>query len=99
MSKLKSTYSVVLRPNLPPTEKELLEHFAGKIVSKAGDELLHFLCTKVDLSHHHYLTMETFDPNDEEDIIVPLRVPHHFVLLILGEEDRKSFGFLADLGW
>ena len=90
---LEPTYSVVLRSDISARDRELLEHFCCKITSKTSDPLLHFLCTKIDLSHHYYIEMETFKPSDEHTH--PLRVPHHYVFLISGAESRPPIGFLS----
>ncbi|MDF2435261.1 MAG: hypothetical protein JWP44_4892 [Mucilaginibacter sp.] len=95
MATLSPTYSVVLRSDIPPLERELLEHFCAKIISRSGEPLLHFLCTKIDLSHFHYIAMETFTSGAEDTH--PVHVPHQYVLLISGDEARPSIGFLADL--
>jgi len=90
---MKPTYSVILRSGLPPREAEFLEIFCGKITSASGeDDLLHFLCTKVDTSHPTYIEMETFHPVEKALSVV--RIPHHFVLLIDGSEERPSIGFM-----
>jgi hypothetical protein len=85
------TYSVVLRSDIPAREREFFIGFCCEITSPQGASLLHFLCTKIDVSHHSYIEMETFHPSDQELSIV--RVPHNFVLLILGSEERPSIGF------
>lgn len=93
MNELVAKYSVVLRSDLPPREKELLNEFCGKIGSSDGDMLLHFRCTKIDLSRNFYIEMESFKPGDE--FTHPVRVPHHYVFLISGDDSRQPIGFLA----
>ena len=95
VSDLVPTYSVVLRSDLSTREKELLGQFCGKLVSSSGEALLHFQCTKIDLSHHFYIEMEAFRPGDE--FTHPVRVPHHYVLLISGDETRPPVGFMGDV--
>lgn len=95
MADLSPTFSVVLRGDIPPRETELLSQLcAGKIVSQTGDSLLHFQCTKIDVSHHFYIEMETFRSGDTSTH--PVRIPHHYVLLISGDETRPSIGFLGE---
>jgi hypothetical protein len=89
---LKSNYSVILKANLPQLEFELLSHYARRVVAESGEELLHFACTKVDDGHHHYLSMESFLPGT--DITDSLRIPHQYVLLISGGENRRPVGFI-----
>ncbi len=91
--KLEPIYSVVLRSSIPPREKEFLGAFScGTITPDAGGEsLLHFQCTKIDVSHHTYIEMETFRQEDSETS--PLKIPHHFVLAIHGFDARRPVGF------
>ena len=86
-------FSVVLRSDLPPRERELFEHFCCNITSPAGGHLLHFLCSEVDTSHPFYIEMETFKPSDTQTH--PIRIPHHLVMLISGADSRAPIGFLA----
>lgn len=87
------TFSVVLRPNLPPEERDFLRRFCCTARGESGTELLHFLCSRIDLSHPHYIEMETFRPSD--DRTWPIRIPHHLVLLISGAESDTPIGFLT----
>lgn len=74
-------------------ELELLEHFCHKITARSGGEsLLGFLCTRIDVSHHSYIEMETIHPADQALSVV--RIPHHLVFLIHGAADRPSLGFV-----
>ncbi len=93
MSKLQATYSVVLRADLPPLEREMLELFCGKILSRSGESLLHFNCTRIDASHHAFLEMETFGPDDTETH--PMRIPYHYIFLISGDQSKSPPGFLT----
>jgi len=87
------TYSVLLRSGLPPMELELLELFCRRITARSGGEyLLEFLCTRVDVSHHSYIEMETIHPTDQAISVV--RIPHQLVFLIHGSDDRPSIGFV-----
>lgn len=90
---LKATYSVVLKANIPIAERLLFEMYCYKITSDEGEELLHFLCTEVDASHHTYIEMQTFRQDDE--VLASVRVPHNYVLLIDGSEERPLIGFLS----
>lgn len=94
MPVLAPAYSVVLRGNIPPAERELLSHFSHELVSSTGETLLHIQCTKIDLSHQIYIEMESFRSGDTETH--PIRIPHHFVVLISGDEARPTIGFLPD---
>jgi hypothetical protein len=89
---LNSNFSVILKADLPPLEFELLSHYARRVVSDTGKELLHFACTKVEDGHHYYLSIESFLPGT--DITDSLRIPHHYVLFISGGEDRRQIGFI-----
>ena len=85
-------YSVLLKSGLPPREKELLNIFCFKLVSQSkGEDLLYFRCTQIDVSHHSYIEMEILHPDDLT--LSVLRVPHHWVFLIRGSEDKPSIGF------
>jgi hypothetical protein len=64
MSSLVQQYSVVLRSDLPPRERNLLENTC-KITSDSGPDLLYFQCTEIDLSDPFYIEMQTFKPGDE----------------------------------
>jgi hypothetical protein len=76
---------------LPPTEVELLSQYTRRLMATDGRALLHFDCVSIDTSHHYYLSMETFKPGD--DLIIPLWVPHYYVLMISGGDDRSEIGF------
>ena len=91
--KLEPIYSVVLRSNILPRDKEFLAVFScGTITPDAeGEALLHFQCTKIDVSHHSYIEMETFRQGDPETS--PLKIPHQFVLAIHGFDARHRVGF------
>ena len=88
---LKATYSVVLRAGIPTVEAEFYRLFCGTITLDSGGVLLHFYCTRVDVSHHNYIEMQTFLPHKEGRFL--LRVPHHYVLMIDGSEERPTIGF------
>ena len=90
---LKARYSVVLKSDLPESEEELLEEFALRVRLDSGDELLHLLCTEIDLSHHYLIQMKTFKP--EEERTHPLSIPHHYVFAISGADAESPIGFLA----
>jgi hypothetical protein len=94
MPELTAVYSVVLRENIPPLERELLGHYCCRITSERGGELLYFMCTEVDVFHAQYIRMETFRPG--EDMTVPLQIPHWLVLLISGADARAPIGFVAN---
>jgi hypothetical protein len=91
MTNLVATFSVVLRSDLPPLERELFSHFCSRITSDTNGDLLQFSCTKIDASHHFYLLMDTFKNGDTETH--PIQIPHHFVFLISGEILPTSIGF------
>ena len=91
--KLEPIYSVVLRSNIPPREREFFEAFScGTITPNTeGESLLHFQCTKIDVSHHMYIEMETFRQGDVDTS--PLKIPHQFVLAIHGFDAKHRVGF------
>ena len=91
-TELKSNFRVVLRPDLPPLVFELFSHYTGRVVSELGNELLYFNCTKIDDSHFHYLSVESFLPGDV--MTDSLKIPHQYVLLISGGDDRRQIGFV-----
>lgn len=95
MSKLKENYTVVLRSDLPPLEKEFLEQLCFKVTSKDDSFLLVFRCTEVDTSHHYFINMETFKSKKDE-FTMPIQVPLHYVILISGSKDRPSIGFVRE---
>lgn len=87
-------YSVVLRSDLHPPERELLGQLCCRLkLSDGGGELLHFLCTQIDLSHHYLVQMETFRPGDVRTN--PISIPHHYVSLISGADAEAPIGFLS----
>ena len=90
---LEPIYSVVIRSGLPPRDKEFLTIFACGIITPdaEGEALIHFQCTKIDVSHHNYIEMETFRHGDSKTS--PLKIPHHLVLAIHGSDQRPHVGF------
>ncbi len=95
MAELTPVYSVVLTSELPPAERELLEHLCCKITTKSEGDLLHFQCTKIDTSHFNYIQMETFKTGDKDTH--PIQVQHRYVLLISGSESHPSIGFVTNV--
>ena len=95
MKSLVAVHDVILRADLPPRERELLSHLAIKLTAPdlPGQELLCLPCTRIDTSHHVYLQLETFRPDDE--VTVEIQIPHQYVLLISGSESRRTIGFMA----
>ena len=91
--KFSEQYSVFLRSDLPPGERELLLKLCSRVITAAfNSELLLFICTEIDVSHGRYIEMQTFQPGD--DLLRTIRVPHEFVFLISGSEDRAAIGFI-----
>lgn len=90
MKELTANFSVVLRADISPGERGLFDQFCGKIVSISGD-LLHFLCTEIDPSHHFFMKLETFKPGDDETH--PVSIPHHLILLISGSPSGSADWF------
>lgn len=86
-------HSVVLRSGITPADVQMLRTFCATINLESGEEVLHFYCTQVDVSHHIYIEMKTFLPHQEGEFLV--RIPHHYVLMIDGSEERPSIGFGA----
>jgi hypothetical protein len=90
---LTEKHSVVLRANLPARELEFLSHWCNKLVSNTGEELLYMLCTKIDTTHHVYISLDTFKHGDEFPHSV--QIPHQFVLFISGSDYPKGIGFTS----
>jgi hypothetical protein len=67
-------------------------------VSKSGQVLLHFTCTNIDTSHDHYLRMDTFKSGADE-FTCPIRIPHHYVLMISGDNANPSPIGFSDMGF
>ncbi len=95
MPELKEKYFVVLKSDISPLERESFSHFGIKITSKTGGFLLCFQCVDIDVSHHYFISLETFKSKDDE-FTVPIRMPHHYISMILGNEDRPSIGFALE---
>lgn len=93
MQSTDARYSVVLRTAIPPEERQLLEQLCCPIPTPSGGALLELLCTRIDLSHPVYVELETFRPGD--DVARLVRIPHHFVLLISGDETEAPIGFAS----
>lgn len=93
MSNQEYVYSVVLRDAIPIREKELLGVLCCKITHDEYGDLLHFMCTSIDLTHPIYLQMETFKLGNTSTH--PIKIPHHYVFLNSGSEDTPEIGFLA----
>ena len=92
---LTEKYSVVLRANLPARELEFLSHWCNKLVSETGEELLHFLCTRIDTTHHFYISLDTFKHGDE--FAHSVQIPHQFVFFISGSDYPKGIGFTSSV--
>lgn len=90
---LQPTCSVVLKAELPSVERELLRRYCHEIHGHDGSTLLHFLCTRIDLSHPTYLEMQTFAPKSAST--TSIRVPHVYVLLIDGGAKQPDTGLIS----
>jgi hypothetical protein len=87
-------YRVVLRGDLRVPERELVGQYCWPIGRDGRtEELLQLLCTEIDLSHAYFLQMQTIRPDEERTL--PLSIPHHFVVLILGADEDPPIGFLT----
>jgi len=95
MNDLTPTFSVVIRSDIPRLERELLQQFCCKITSDQEGELLHFLCTKIDVSHHSYIEMQTYTPKGQA--LYCVKIPHHYVFLIDGSKEHPSIGFQREV--
>jgi hypothetical protein len=93
MDALKPSYDVILRQDLPPRERELLAGICCELSAPDGGSLLHFLCTRIDLSHHVFAELDVFRPGDAA--IRSIRIPHHFIFLISGNAADLPIGFTA----
>lgn len=87
-------YKVVLRGDLRPPELQLLGRFGSKVETQGSGELLQLLCSEIDLSHGYFLNMRVIEAQEERTC--PLSIPHHFVVLILGADEDRPIGFLAE---
>lgn len=77
-------FSIVLRENaFSERELEFIVHLTGAIVGEDGKKLRHFFTNKLSMSGM-YLEFDAFKPGQTWKI--PLRIPHHFVLLISGRD-------------
>ena len=65
MSSDNPKYVVVLRSNIPQKELNLLEHYCFKMVSPQDEILFYFRCSEIDVSHHSYIEMKTYQPDSE----------------------------------
>lgn len=95
MPEFDPVYSVVLRSDIPIMERELLRRYCHEIHGDDGNTLLHFLCTRIDLSHPLYAEMDTFAPKSE--VTRTLRIQHAFVLIIEGCMKNPGIGFTNNL--
>ena len=86
-------YSVVLRSDIPESDREILKQVACEIVGGSDPSLIELRCSKLDLSHPYYLLAESFKPSTQT--LHPVQIPHHYVLLIHGDEDSPAAGFLS----
>lgn len=66
-------------------------------MSKSGQVLLHF-CTNIDASHGYYPKMDTFKSGADE-FTSPIRIPHHYVLMISGDNSNPSPIGITDMGF
>ena len=82
------TCSVILKADIPSTERELLRRYCHEIHGTDGATLLHFLCSRVDTSHPAYLALEVLTPRREETRHV--RLPHDYVFLIDGNGESPQ---------
>jgi hypothetical protein len=87
-------YKVVLRGDLKPPDLELLGPFGSAVKTHDNGEMLQLLCSEIDLSHGYFLQMQVIKAQEERTC--PLTIPHHFVVLILGSDEDRPIGFLAD---
>lgn len=79
-------YSVILKAEVPALERELLRRYCHELHGTDGSTLLHFLCTRIEPGHPHYLEFDAILPRRQG--LRRLRLPHAFVFLIEG--DGKS---------
>jgi len=92
---LEPVYNVVLRADLPPAERRLLERFCSKIEDGWGEQLMTLTCTRIDVSHAYYIEVETLKPS--EAVTHTLKFPHHLVFRISGAEFDAPIGFAAEV--
>jgi hypothetical protein len=86
MTDLRPAYTVFLKHDIPDVERELLRRHCHELHGADGHTLLHFLCTRANLAHAHYLEMDVVAPRQRGHLT--LRVPHDYVLMIeVGTDD------------
>lgn len=73
-------------------ELEYLQQLTGAIKLKSGQKLRALQCTKFE-SETYYLRVELLSGAHAAPIA--LRIPHGFVLTIVGEEGERAPGFLT----
>jgi hypothetical protein len=83
---------VVLREGFLPVELEYLQRLTGAVKLKSGQKLRALRCTKFE-SEGYYLRVEL--PGEADEAPAVLRIPHGFVLTIVGEEGERAPGFLS----
>ena len=93
LSYTEAAFNVVLRSEIPPREREFLSQIAGKVGGPGKQDLLFFWCKSIDTSHHAYIQMNVIKPGT--NTILPIQLPHNYVLLVSGSEARKAIGFAS----
>jgi hypothetical protein len=88
----KMKYSVILRDGINPNELEFLTQISRGIKLSSGAKLRELSCTEMqDIGA--YMEMNVFKPGD--DWVLPLRLPHHYIFLISGQEPHgNAAGFV-----
>ena len=87
MEKEKSIYTVVITEE---AAKLFKDHGFDLLLNHSTKGFSSFKCTTID-QMGPYLKMQVFI--EKADVVVDFQIPHHYVLYIYGERDKK-IGFL-----
>lgn len=83
MSAPTAPYLVILRSDLPATERELLRHYCHELHGYDGSTVLQLRARRLDTSDARYLWLEAELPRAQGRRV--LRLPHECVFLIEGD--------------
>jgi hypothetical protein len=90
MSRFAANYRVTLRSNLSGRESALISALGAQVAGSRGEPLYQLTCTEVSFSER-YLEAKVF--REPEDWLLPLYIPHEFVLLVSGGGESYPAGF------
>lgn len=78
-----AAYRIVLRSDLPATERELLRRYCHELHGYDGSTVLQLQAHRIDCSDARYLWLEAELPRQQGRCV--LRLPHDSVFLIEGD--------------